>query len=165
MNIIKNHKSSFLFITGIFLVIFGIVWIWLIFYSEIEESEINSLNPEESKTFQLYLTDKGLAYYKISIINYELQTLFVQIMEAKNNVIEEQKIDTKMSVNFFEYELDGIYNIRITNISEKTTEFKVEYGDSKSEELAAPIIPSIIGILLIIFTVYRKMMTFNIKHP
>ena len=165
MNIIKNHQSSFLFVTGIILVIFGIVWISLIFYSEIEQSEINSLNPEESKTFQLYLTDKGLAYYKISIINYDLQTLFVQIMEPKNNVIEEQKIHTKMSVNFFEYDLDGNYNIRITNISEKTTEFKIEYGDSKSEELVAPIIPSIIGILLIIFTAYRKMMTYSMKHP
>ena len=165
MNIIKNHQISFSLISGLILVIFGVVWIWLIFYSEIEQPELNSLDPEESKTFHLFLSEEGLAYYKISITNYDLQTLFVQIMEPKNNVIAEQKIHTKMSVNFFEYDLDGNYIIRITNISEKTTEFKIEYGDSKSEELVPPLIPSIIGSLLIIYTAYRKMMTYSIEHP
>ena len=165
VNIIKNHQGFFSLITGLALVILGVVWIWFIFYSEIEPSELYSLNSGESDSFQLYLKEEGLAYYKITIINYDLQTLFVQIMEPKNNVIAEQKIHTKMSVNFFEYDLDGNYIIRITNISEKNTEFTIEYGDSKSEELLFPLIPAIIGSLLIIYTAYRKMMTYSIEHP
>ncbi|MDX1372351.1 MAG: hypothetical protein R3321_07765 [Nitrososphaeraceae archaeon] len=165
MNIIKNSNNFSLLIIGIALIIIGLTWIWVVFYSETKPSEVISLYPEESTSFNLYLTNQGLAYYKISIINYDLQILFIQIIEPKNNVIAEQKIHTKMSVNFFEYDIDGNYVIRITNVSEKNTEFLVEFGDSKSEELVLPLIPSIIGSFIVIYIAYRKMMTYSMEHP
>ena len=43
--------------------------------------------------------------------------IFVQVLDTKDNVIQEQKIQTKMSVGYFDFIEDGTYTVKITNIS------------------------------------------------
>ena len=150
---------------GIILVFIGALWLWVVFYSEINESELTFLNFKESEIFQIELKGQGIAFYKITIANYEQNTLFVQIVDPRNNVIAEQKINTIMSVNYFDYDLDGYYIIRIINLSEKNTEFTIEYGDTKSEELVFPGIITMVGSFIIIFAAFMKIRDYSIAHP
>jgi hypothetical protein len=157
--------TLFLFITGVAVLVGGLLVTWTIFYSGIHESGSFSLNPIESKTFEIFLNGKGIAFYQITIKNYQQQILFIQILDSKNNVIDEQKIQTIMSVNYFDFYHDDNYIIRVSNISEKNIDFGIEFGDTNFDSLIIPFIITFLGCLLVIYVIYRKMMSYIRAHP
>ena len=129
----------------------------LIFSDGIHESELTLLNPQKSTTFEISLNGYGIAFYEIYIHNYQQTPLFAQILDPKGNIIAEQKIHTIFSENFFEFNSNGNYLIRITNISEKNIEFNIKYGDTKIEELRIPELITFIGSSILIYGIFRKM--------
>ncbi|MFQ5573700.1 MAG: hypothetical protein ACE5EJ_05570 [Nitrosopumilaceae archaeon] len=160
---IQKNLSSFR--NGIIILLIGIVGMTLIFSEGIYESELIILNPEKSTTFEISLNGHGIAFYEINIHNYQQTPLFAQILDPLGNIIAEQKIHTILSENFFDFNTDGNYIIRITNISEKNLEFNIKYGDTKIEELRIPELITFIGSSILIYGIFRKMKNYSIAHP
>jgi len=138
---------------------------WLIFSDGIIESQSISINPQQSKTFDLPLTGHGIAFYEINIKNYQQNPLFVQILDPKNNIIAEQKIHTILSENFFDFSNKGNYVIRVSNFSEENIEFSVRYGDTKLEELLIPEIITFVGSSILIYGIFRRIEHYSIAQP
>ena len=143
----------------------GVVWMMLIFSEGNLESDIMVLEPQKSTTFEINLIGQGIAFYEIYIHNYQQTPLFAQILDPNGNIIAEQKIHTIFSENFFDYEIDGNYLIRITNISEKNLEFNMTYGDTKIEKLRIPELITFIGSSILIYAIFRKMKSYSIAQP
>ena len=162
-SIIQKNISSYKI--GIIIIFIGVLWMWLIFSDGIYESEIISINSEKSSTFDIPLTGHGIAFYEINIKNYQQNPLFVQILEPKGNIIAEQKIHTILSENFFNFNSNGNYVIRVTNISEENLEFSIRYGDTKLEELLIPEIITFIGSSILIYAIFLKMRNYSIAQP
>jgi len=160
---LQNNFSSFK--NGIIIISIGIVWMWLIFSDGINESELISINPQKSKTFDLSLTGQGIAFYEINIKNYQQNPLFVQVLDPKGNIIAEQKVHTILSENYFDFSNKGNYIIRITNFSEKNIEFSIRYGDTKLEELLIPEIITFVGSTIMVFAIFRRMKSYSIAQP
>ncbi len=160
---LKNNFSSFK--NGIIIISIGIVWMWVIFSDGINESELISINPQKSKTFDLPLTGQGIAFYEIHIKNYQQSPLFVQVLDSKGNIIAEQKVHTILSENFFDFSNKGNYVIRITNFSETNIEFSIRYGDTKLEQLLIPEIITFVGSTILIYAVFRRMKYYSIAQP
>ena len=138
---------------------------WFIFSDGITESELISINPQKSKTFDLPLTGQGIAFYEIHIKNYQQNPLFVQILDPKDNIIAEQKIHTILSENYFDFSNKGNYVIRISNFSEENIEFSLRYGDTKLEELLIPEIITFVGSSILICAIFLRMMHYSIAQP
>ncbi len=160
---LQNNFSSFK--NGVIIISIGIVWMWVIFSDGINESELISLNPQMSKTFDLPLTGEGIAFYEIYIKNYKQNPLFVQIFDPKGNIIAEQKVHTILSENYFDFSNKGNYIIRITNFSEKNIDFSIRYGDTKLEELLIPEIITFVGSTILVFAIFRRMKNYSIAQP
>lgn len=137
----------------------------LIFSEGINVSELVVLNPQKSTVFEISLKGQGIVFYEVYIHNYQQTPLFVQILDPKENIIAEQKIHTILSENYFDFNTDGNYRIRITNISEKNIEFNIKYGDTKIEELRIPELITFIGSSILIYGIFRKMKNYSIAHP
>jgi hypothetical protein len=161
--ILQKNFSSFK--NGIIIIFIGVVWMWLIFSDGINESEFFSINPQKSESFDISLTGEGIAFYEINIENYHQNPLFVQVLEPKGNIIAEQKIHTILSENYFNFNGDGNYIIRVTNISEQDVEFSIRYGDTKLEELLIPEIITFIGSTILIYAIFRRMKFYSIAQP
>jgi hypothetical protein len=161
--LLQKNISSFK--NGIIIVSIGVVWMWLIFSDGITESELISINPQKSKTFDLPLTGEGIAFYEIHIKNYQQNPLFVQIIDPKDNIIAEQKVHTILSENFFDFNNKGNYVIRISNFSEENIEFSIRYGDTKLEQLLIPEIVTFVGSSILIYAIFLRMMHYSIAQP
>lgn len=161
--ILQKNISSFR--NGIIIITIGVVWMWLIFSDGITESELISINSQNSKTFDIPLNGQGIAFYEIHIRNYQQNPLFVQVLDPKNNIIAEQKIHTILSENYFDFTNDGNYVIRVTNFSEKNMEFSIRYGDTKLEQLLIPEIVTFIGSSILIYAIFRRMKLYSIAQP
>lgn len=138
---------------------------WLIFSDGINESELITINPQKSKTFDIHLTGEGITFYEINIHNYKQNPLFVQILDPKNNIIAEQKIHTILSENYFDFSNEGNYVIRVTNFSDENIEFSIRYGDTKLEELLIPEIVTFVGSSVLIYAIFRRMKRYSIAQP
>ena len=165
MNKTLLQKNISSFKNGVIIVSIGVVWMSLIFSDGIQESDLISINPQNSKTFDISLSGQGIAFYEIHIKNYQQNPLFVQILEPKGNIIAEQKIHTILSENFFNFNSDGNYVIRVTNISEQNIDFSIRYGDTKLEELLIPEILTFIGSSILIYTIFLRMKNYSIAQP
>ena len=137
----------------------------LIFSDGIYESDPMLINPQKSESFDIPLSGNGIAFYEINIINYQQNPLFVQILEPKGNIIAEQKIHTILSENYFDFNSNGNYVIRVTNISEQPVEFSIRYGDTKLEELLIPEIVTFIGSSILIYAIFRRMKHYSMAQP
>ena len=165
MKKILLQKNIFSFKIGIIITFIGVVWMSLIFSEGIKESDLISINPQNSKTFDISLTSQGIAFYEIHIKNYQQNPLFVQILEPKGNIIAEQKIHTILSENFFNFKSNGNYIIRVTNISEQNTEFSISYGDTKLEKLLIHEIITFVGSSLLVYNIFIIMKNYSIAQP
>ncbi len=91
-----------LFKFGLGLVIVGMVWISFVFVET--EKVHDSILLKQSKSFELKseFTGVDIGFYKIYMPEFTGEEIFVQILDTKDNVIQEQKIQTKMSVGYFD---------------------------------------------------------------
>jgi hypothetical protein len=93
------------------------------------------------------------------------ENVFVQILDKNLNIIQEQKINTKFSVGYFDFDKDGIYTMKVSNISENSINLQTEFGNTHSDKMIAPGIMILLGSLIIMLSSYLKIKNYNIEHP
>lgn len=150
---------------GLVLAAIGIVAIIIIFDSNQKTVSSIMLEREGASNVNLDLRDSGIGYYKITIPNFDGQMIFVQIEDRIGNIISDKKIQTKMSVNYFDFPSGGKYTLKITNVSEKSVNLQVEFGNTDVSALRIPAIVLGIGIILILFSVYKRLKNYSTAQP
>ena len=116
-------------------------------------------------SFGKKLTGKDRGYYKVYMPEFTKENVFVQILDKNLNVIQEQKISTKFSVGYFDFDKDGIYTMKVSNISENSIILQTEFGNTHSEKMVAPGIMIVLGSVIIMLSSYLKIKNYNIEHP
>jgi hypothetical protein len=150
---------------GLVLATIGIITIVIIFDSNQKIISSVILEREETANVNLNLRDGGIGYYRIEISNFGGQTVFVQIEDSVGNVISDKKIQTGMSVNYFDFQSSGEYTLKITNISEKSTSLQVEFGNTDVAALRIPAVILGIGVMLILFSIYKRLRNYSTAQP
>ena len=145
--------------------IIGIIWISVLFV-EAEKTQ-DSILLKQSSFFELKSEFVGtdIGYYKILIPEFSGDEIFVQILDPKKNVIQEEKIQTKMSVGYFDFSKNGMHTIKITNISKNQIDLQVEFGNTNSQEMIPAGIMIVIGAVMIIVISYMKIRNYKIEQP
>lgn len=154
-----------LFKIGLGLVIIGIIWISLIF-NEAEKVHDSTLL-EKSNSFEIVseFTGKDIGYFRIYMPNFSGEEIFVQVLDTNENVIQEEKIQTKLSVGYFDFSKDGEFTIKITNISKSEINLQVEFGNTDSQKMVPAGMMILIGSIVIIMMSYVRLKNYNIEQP
>ena len=150
---------------GLVLVIIGIIWTSLIF-DETEKMHDSTLL-KESNSFETKteFTGSDIGYYKFYMPEFSGNEIFVQVLDTKNNIIQEQKIQTKMSVGYFDFSESGIHTLKILNVSKDTINLQIEFGDTNSQKMFPSGIMILVGAVLIMMTSYFKIKNYKIEQP
>ena len=93
------------------------------------------------------------------------KSVFVQILDTNLNVIKEQKVNTKFLVSYFDFNKDGTYTIKVSNISENQVNVQIEFGDTNSQGMVVPGVMILLGSLLIMLISYLKIKNYKIEQP
>ena len=150
---------------GLSLMIIGSIWVAFAFSTAEKISQVLEINPKENASIDLDLKNNGLGYYKITIPNYSKETILVKVLDPQGSTMDLKRIETKMSVNYFEYSYTGKYTLEITNISENSIKIMVEFGNTKSVEFTIPSTMALIGACLIAWSGYKRLQNYSTAHP
>jgi hypothetical protein len=162
---ISELKKLSLFKLGLVLAIIGAVWIGIVFLKAEKVFESYDLKPAQTITLDVQLQDVGIGFYRIFIPDFAGDVLFVQILDPNGNILADKRIETKMAVNYFDFEYDGKYVLKATNLSEDSKIVEIEFGDTNSTEMKIPGIPLGIGLILIIISTFRKLYNYRTAQP
>ena len=150
---------------GLSLMVIGSIWIMLAFSGAEKISQDLSISTKENANIDLDLKDKGLGFYKITIPNYSKETVLVKVLDPQGNVMDLKRIETKMSVNYFEFSYTGKYTLEITNLSENPIQIIAEFGNTKSAEFTFPSFIALVGACLIVWSGYKRLRNYSTAHP
>ena len=150
---------------GLSLMIIGSIWVAFAFSTAEKISQDLNIKTKESAGIDLDLKNNGLGYYKITIPNYSKEAILVKILDPQGNTVDLKRIETKMSVNYFEFSYTGKYTLEITNLSENAIQITVEFGNTKSVEFTFPSIIALVGACLIVWSGYKKLQNYSTAHP
>jgi len=144
------------------LIIIGTIWIGLITIESDKISENFTLQTAQTGEYDMYLKGEDVGYYKVTVPNLR-DSVFTQILNPQGNIISDKKIETRMTINYFDIKENGIYTLKITN--PRSLEIDLEIGYINTLELTNPGIILIIGIVLMMFSGYKKLKDYNIAQP
>ena len=150
---------------GLVLVIIGMVWTALIF--DETEKKYDTIMLKQSNSFETKLEFSGvdIGYFKLYIPEFAGEEVFVQILDPKDNVIQEQMVQTKMSVAYFDFIEDGEYTIKITNIATNPIDIQIEFGNTNSQKMYPSGIMVLTGAMVMMVIAYMKIKNYNIEQP
>ena len=150
---------------GLVLVIVGMVWTAFIF--DETEKKYDSIVLKESNSFEIKSEFSGIdiGYYKLYMPEFAGEEIFIQILDPKDNVIAEQMVQTKMSVAYFDFNEDGEYTIKITNIAKNQIDLQIEFGNTNSQKMFPSGIMVLVGALMMMIMSYMKIKNYNIEQP
>jgi hypothetical protein len=154
-----------LFKIGIGLTVLGMIWLSFVFYEGDRTMENFSIKSSDSTKIQMYFEGKDIGYYKIFMPEFSGEGVFVQILDQNDNVISDGIVETKMSVGYFDFEQNGIFAAKITNLSNDQINLEVELGDTNGREMIMPGIVTLAGGLIIVVTLYIKLRDYRIEQP
>jgi len=157
-------KAS-LFNVGLALTIIGIIWISFVFV-ETEKTQ-DTILLKQSNSFELNseFTGVDIGFYKVYMPEFTGEEVFVQILDTKDNVIQEQKIQTKMSVGYFDFNEDGTHTVKVTNISKNQINLQVEFGNTNSQQMIPAGVLILVGAITMIVMSYLKIKNYKIEQP
>ena len=158
-------KKLSLFKLGLILSIIGAGWIGVVFLEAEKVLESYDLNPSQTIILDVQLQDAGIGFYRILIPDFAGDALFIQILDPNGNILADKRIETKMAVNYFDFEYDGKYVLKATNLSEDLKIVEIEFGDTNSSEMRIPGIFLGIGLMLIIIYIFRKLQNYRTAQP
>jgi len=150
---------------GLVMVVIGMIWVSVIFNETEKNHDSTLLKKSNSIELKLEFSGIGIGYYKIYMPEFNDENVFVQILDRNLNVIQEQKVNTKFSVAYFNFDKDGIYTIKVSNISENSINLQIEFGDTHSQKMIIPGIMILIGSLIMMLISYLKIKNYNIEQP
>ncbi len=150
---------------GLVLTIVGIVWISFVFVET--EKTYGTVLLKQSNSFELKLEFTGIdiGFYKIYMPEFTGEEVFVQILDTKDNVIREERIQTKMSVGYFDFNEDGTHTVKITNISKNQINLQVEFGNTNSQQMIPAGVLILVGAITMIVMSYLKIQNDYIEQP
>ena len=150
---------------GLALVIVGMVWTAFIF-DETEKS-YDLIVLKQSNTFEVKSEFSGIdiGYYKLYMPEFAGEEIFVQILDTKENVISEQIVQTKLSVGYFDFNENGKYTLKITNIAKNQIDVQIEFGNTNSQKMLPSGIMVLVGALVMMVMSYMKIKNYKIEQP
>jgi hypothetical protein len=150
---------------GLVLVIAGMVWTAFIF--DETEKKYDSIVLKESSSFEVKSEFSGIdiGYYKLYMPEFAGEEIFIQILDPKDSVIAEQMVQTKMSVAYFDFNEDGKYTLKITNITKNLIDVQIEFGNTNSQKMLLSGIMVLVGALMMMIMSYMKIKNYNIEQP
>ena len=150
---------------GLILVIVGMIWTALIF--DETEKKYDSIILKQSNSFETKSIFSGtdIGFYKLYMPEFAGEEIFVQILDPKENVIQEQMIQTKMSVGYFDFKQNGEYTIKITNIAKNSIDIQIEFGNTNSQKMYPSGIMILVGAIVMMVMSYVKIKNYNIEQP
>jgi uncharacterized repeat protein (TIGR01451 family) len=154
-----------LFKLGLGLTIIGIIWISFIFVET--EKTYDTILLKQSDSFELIseFTGVDIGFYRIYMPEFAGEEVFVQILDTQDNVIQEEQIQTKMSVGYFDFNEDGTYTVKVTNISKNQINLQVEFGNTNSQQMIPAGVLILVGAITIIVISYLKIKNYKIEQP
>ena len=165
MLFILGEVKLSLFKIGLVLVVSGSIWIGIIFESNERVRDEVVLKQNTSFEIGTSFTGNDIGFYKVFMPEFGGEEIFIQTLDPNENVLEEKKIQTKLSVGYFDYERDGIHTIKITNISKNSVHIQVELGDTNSKEMVPAGILILAGSISLIIMSYFKLKNYNMAQP
>lgn len=131
------------------------------------EKKYDAVVLKESSSFQTKqeFSGIGIGYFKLYMPEFSGEEVFVQILDTKDNVIQEQMVQTKMSVGYFDFNEDGKYTMKITNIGKNPINLKTEFGNTNSQKMFASGIMIFVGAIIIMIVSYVKIKNYSIEQP
>lgn len=150
---------------GLVLVIIGMVWTSLVF--DETEKKYDSVLLEQSSSFEVKseFFDSGIGYYRLYMPEFSGEDVFVQIRDTKDNVIEEQVVQTKMSVGYFYFTESGEHTAKIANIAKNPVDIQVEFGNTNSQKMLLSGIMVVVGAVVMMIASYMKIKNYKIEQP
>jgi hypothetical protein len=150
---------------GLVLVAIGMIWVSLVF-DETEKMYDSSIL-KQSSSFETNLEFSGvdIGYYKLYMPEFSGEKVFVQILDPKENVIQEQIVQTKMSVGYFDFNENGGYTIKITNIAKNSIDTQIEFGNTNSQKMLPSGILILVGAIVMMIMSYMKIKNYSIEQP
>ncbi|RNJ78261.1 MAG: hypothetical protein D9C04_07505 [Nitrosopumilus sp. B06] len=153
------------FMIGLILGIAGAALLGVMFAGTEKTGEDILLRPSTSGEIIVELAGPSLGYYRVYMPGFAGDEIFVQILDPYNNIIQEETIQTKLSVGYFDYIDTGEYKVRVANISEKMIMITVEMGGANSREMIPAGVVLIIGVLIMMIAAYYKIKNYNTAQP
>ena len=141
--------------------------IWISFIFDETEKGHDSILLKQSNSFELKSEFLGtdIGYYKVYMPEFPGEEIFVQILDTNNNIIQEQKIQTKMSVGYFDFNENGTYTLKVTNIAKNPIDLQIEFGNTNSQKMIPPGIMVFVGAVVMMIIAYMKIRNYNIEQP
>jgi len=150
---------------GLTLVIIGMVWTAVIFDETEKKYDSSILKQSSSFETNLEFSGVGIGYYKLYMPEFSGEKVFVQILDPKENVIQEQIVQTKMSVGYFDFNENGEYTIKITNIAKNSIDTQIEFGNTNSQKMLPSGILILVGAIVMMIMSYMKIKNYSIEQP
>ena len=144
--------------------VIGMVWLGVVYNEGDSISENFSLKASGSAEIEMEFTGQDIGYYRIFMPEFSGTGVFVQILDDNYNVISDGVVETKMAVAYFDFE-DGTYVAKITNLSDGQMSLEVEFGDTNGREMVIPGIITLVGGLMIVFSIYIKLRDYRMAQP
>ena len=157
-------KRPSFFKIGLILSIIGVVWVGFAFADGEKISQSFHLNTAQTLSFDLELKNQGIGFYKVSMQNSK-DSVMIQILDSRENIIADKKIETKMAVNFFDFQYSEVYIIKVTNLSDHSIPIIVEFGDTNVSNMINSGIVLFCGIMMIMIAGYIKLKNYKIAQP
>ncbi len=150
---------------GLGLTIVGIIWISFIFAETEKIQDAILLKQSNSFELKLVFTGADIGFYRIYMPEFSGEDVFLQILDTKDNVIQEQEIHTKMSVGYFDFNEDGTHTLKVTNISKNQINLQIEFGNTNSLQMIPAGVLILVGSLIMIAMSYLKIKNYKIEQP
>ena len=150
---------------GLGLTIIGIIWISFVFVETEKIHDTVLLKQSNSFELKLQFTGADIGFYRVYMPEFSGEEVFLQILDTKDNVIQEQNIHTKMSVGYFDFNENGTHTVKVTNISKNQINLQIEFGNTNSLQMIPAGVLILVGSLTMIIMGYLKITNYKIEQP
>ena len=123
-----------LFKISILLVIIGASGTGIIFSESDKIQQVMTLNQTEFNEVSLFFEAEDIAYYKITIPEFEGQGVFYRIVDEDQNTISKGISETKMSIRYFDVKESGVHTMIVTNLSQESMKYEIEIGSTDANK-------------------------------
>ena len=154
-----------LFKISILLVIIGASGTGIIFSESDKIQQVITLKQTEFNEVSLFFEAEDIAYYKITIPEFEGQGVFYRIVDEDQNTISKGISETKMSIRYFDVKESGMHTMIVTNLSQESMKYEIEIGSTDANKIIIPAGIMFVGGLLLLFTSFMKLKNYRTEQP
>ena len=148
--------------TGVILLLIGAVWTGLVMDHAHLRQDI-ALDAAQTDTARIYL-DGGIGFYRVNLPEPR-DSVFVQVLDPRGNVISDKKLGTLISVNYFDVSKEGTHTLKVTNLAENPISVGIHAGQLNPANLAYPGAALVIGAMLVVAAVYVRLQNYAMAQP